>query len=159
MLQTPMKGVAFNGAVMTPGAPALPSSSSKTSAEQGTEPLVSSEFKKFVAAAPSSDSSSSSGGDSISSHSSSSSSSSGRKSVPHSGNEDSKLDPNVAYIVERIALGQQMVEAAGSLYGDRICFHFDQQLLGVDFDRCDDTVHVLCVRIQYMHYVYIMYSL
>lgn len=44
-------------------------------------------------------------------------------------------DPKHSYIVDRIALGQQMVDSAMSLYGNSICFHFDQQLLSVDFER------------------------
>lgn len=47
----------------------------------------------------------------------------------------SNANKNATYIVDRISLGNQLVDSAMTLYGDNIRFHFDQQLASVDFDR------------------------
>ncbi|MEW5312874.1 MAG: hypothetical protein WDW38_004472 [Sanguina aurantia] len=130
MLQTPMKGVTDNGGVISweaqkaapqPQAPmpAKPMSDDENSGHSG-----------FTAAASPSGSSGSS---------SSSSAESGNLAGAAGEEERGRADPYVTYIVDRIALGQQLVGAAGSLYGDRICFHLGQQLLSVDFDRQSAT--------------------
>lgn len=104
MLHTEMKGVAFNGKVMDMGAP----SPSATAAANALGVGIKTEARSFevgkFAAA-----------------------------APSSGAGVS-TDPGPSYIVDRIALGQQMVEAAMSLYEGKISFHFDQQLMSVDFD-------------------------
>ncbi|MEW5299490.1 MAG: hypothetical protein WDW36_002504 [Sanguina aurantia] len=104
MLRTEMKGVAFNGKVMGMGAPAPAATATPTAPGVGTRTEAPSVEVGKFVAA-----------------------------APPSGAGVS-TDPGPSYIVDRIALGQQMVEAARSLYAGNIAFHFDQQLTSVDFD-------------------------
>lgn len=128
MFQTPRVGIYFNGFGMTMSGKPLAKAPQATSTSEvtGKADAASNVIDKLNTADRS-------GGSSIST---TSSSSSGPGSVSAYGDAKAAVsaDP-VMYTVERISLGQQMIDAAVALYGKDISFHFDQKLVGVDFER------------------------